>query len=105
LLDGRTCVAMAFDRRVAAICVDLGGRDHLSTIEVALVEAFAGACVTLDALNAKLLLGEKINLPEFAQVSNSVCRLASRLGLKRVPKPVPDLRDYLASLSAEDVAP
>jgi hypothetical protein len=50
-LDGRTNAAKFFDQLVADIEADLGGREHLSTIERALVEAFAGAAVTLYHLN------------------------------------------------------
>jgi hypothetical protein len=42
-LDGRTNAAKVFDRLVSDIEGDLGGHDQLSTIERALVEAFAGA--------------------------------------------------------------
>lgn len=100
-LDGRTCVAKAWDERVAAICTDLGGRDQLSTVQLALVEAFAGACVNLDAMNAKMLMGKPNDLAHFAQVSTTCCRLASRLGLKRVPKDVtpPSVADYLAHVN------
>jgi hypothetical protein len=42
-LDGRTNAAKVFDGLVSDIEGDLGGHDQLSTIERALVEAFAGA--------------------------------------------------------------
>ena len=60
-LDGRTIVAKVFDRLVAAIHADLGGRDQLSAIELALVEAFAGAAVTLDHINTRILTGTEID--------------------------------------------
>src|SRR5262245_66655233 len=59
-IDGRTNAAKVFDRLVSNIETDLGGRDQLSAIELALVEAFAGAAVTLENLNTRLLLGEEI---------------------------------------------
>jgi hypothetical protein len=95
VLDGRTAVAKAFDKLAGDIHSDLGGRDQLSAIELALVEAFVGASVTLDQLNAKLLLGEKIDLSQHAQASNAMVRIASRLGLRRRPRDVtPDPLDY-----------
>jgi hypothetical protein len=96
VLDKRTAVAKAFDRLVSDIHSDLGGRDQLSAIELALVEAFVGASVTLDQLNAKLLLGESINLAEHAQASNAMVRIGSRLGLQRRTRDVlPTLAQYL----------
>ena len=59
-LDGRTSAAKVFDRLVAAIEADLGGADQLSAIERNLIQAFAGAAVTLHHLNARLMAGEEI---------------------------------------------
>ena len=87
-LDGRTNAAKLFDRLAADIEADLGGRDQLSTIERALIEAFCGATVTMHALNAKLALGEEIDLTQHAQAANVMVRLASRLGLQRRAKDV-----------------
>ena len=96
MLDQRTNVAKAFNRLVADIYSDLGGRDHLSAIELALVEAFAGASIALDQLNAKLLLGEDIDLGQYMQASSTMVRIGSRLGLQRRTRDVtPDLREYL----------
>jgi hypothetical protein len=96
VIDGRTSVAKAFDKLVDDIHSDLGGREALSAIELALVEAFVGASVTLDQLNAKLLLGEKIDLSQHSQASNAMVRIASRLGLRRRPRDVtpPDPLQY-----------
>jgi hypothetical protein len=82
-LDGRTNAAKLFDRLVADIEADLAGRDQLSAIERALVEAFAGAYVSLSHLNTKLALGEPIDLGMHAQCVGAMVRVASRLGLQR----------------------
>jgi hypothetical protein len=82
-LDGRTNAAKAFDALVSSIEADLGGRSELSTIELALVEAFAGAAVTMQHLNTQLALGQPIDLGEHAHVVGAMVRVASRLGLAR----------------------
>jgi hypothetical protein len=95
-LDGRTNAAKYFDQLVADIENDLAGRDQLSTIERALIEAFAGAAVTLQHLNTKLALGEAIDLSQHAQCVGAMVRVASRLGLQRRAKDIsPTLSDYL----------
>jgi hypothetical protein len=95
-LDGRTNAAKLFDRLITDIEVDLGGRDQLSTIERQLVEAFAGACVTMQNLNTRLALGETIDLSEHAQAVSAMVRVASRLGLQRRMKDVgPSLGELL----------
>jgi hypothetical protein len=78
-LDGRTNAAKVFDRLVLDIEIDLGGHDQLSTIERALVEAFAGACVTLQHLNTQLALGQTIDLAQHAQAVSAMvlCCVAS----------------------------
>ena len=101
-LDKRTNASKLFDRLIADIESDLGGRDELSTIELQLVEAFAGACVSLQHLNCLLALGEKIDLSQHASAVSAIVRVASRLGLSRRAKPVLDLyRDVLPALAAK----
>src|SRR5947199_7232263 len=55
-LDGRTNAARMFDRMASSIADDLGGPGRLSTIQLALIEAFTGAAVTLHHLNTQLAL-------------------------------------------------
>jgi hypothetical protein len=82
-IDGRTNASKVFERLAADIYADLGGRDALSAIELALVEAFCGAACMLDNLNTRLLLGEQIDLGQHAQAVSAMVRVASRLGLQR----------------------
>jgi hypothetical protein len=108
-LDGRTIVAKVFDQLVAAIHADLGGRDQLTAIELALVEAFAGASVTLNHLNTRILTGAEIDnalITAHAASISAMVRVASRLGLQRRAKPVPSLDQYLAlrAQNGENVA-
>jgi hypothetical protein len=100
-LDGRTSAAKALDKLVADIEADLGGRDPLSTIELALIEAFAGATVTLQHLNTRLALGQEIDLSQHAQAVSSMVRVASRLGLQRRAREfIPDPLDYARAHSS-----
>ena len=85
-----------FDRLVGDIESDLGGRDQLTAIEWSLVEAYAGAALVLDNLNARLLRGEAIDIGEHAQAVSAMVRVAARLGIRRRQRNVtPSLRDYL----------
>jgi len=94
-LDGRTNAAKLFDRLIRDIEIDLGGRDQLSTIELALIEAFAGAAVTLQHLNTQLALGQEIDLSQHAQAVSAMVRVAGRLGLQRRAREItPDPLDY-----------
>ena len=91
MIDGRSNAAKLYDRLVVDIENDLGQREHLSTIQRALIEAFAGATVTLSNLNTRLLLGEKIDLTEHSAAINAMVKVATRLGIARIPRDIDDL--------------
>ena len=102
-LDKRTNACKFFDRLACDIWADLGGRDQLTAIELALVEAFCGAAVTLENLNTRLLLGEEIDLGQHAQAVSAMVRVASRLGLERRAKDIgPSLANYLKQQQAAE---
>jgi hypothetical protein len=94
-LDGRTNAAKYFDQLVSDIESDLN-RDQLSAIERQLVEAFAGAAVTLQHLNTQLALGQQIDVSQHAQCVGAMVRVATRLGLSRRSRDIgPTLSDIL----------
>jgi hypothetical protein len=105
-LDGRTGAAKFFDRMCVDIEADLGGHDQLSTIERALVEAFAGAAITLQNLNTRLALGQEIDLSQHAQAVSAMVRVASRLGLQRRTKDIGllDPLEYARQVDAQEAA-
>src|SRR6516225_11060230 len=77
-LDGRTKARKRFDAVVDGIASDLGGEAHLTTVQRHLVEAFAGCAVVVHDINARLLLGQPIDVSEAAQAVSSLVRLAQR---------------------------
>jgi hypothetical protein len=94
-LDGRSNACKEFDRIVSGIESDLGGKDRLSTVQAALVEAFAGAAVHVNNLNVRLLTGETVDLTEHSAAIGAMVRVASRIGLSRAPRDVtPDPLTY-----------
>ena len=92
-----------FNALVASVETDLGGRDQLSAIERALVEAFASSTIVLNNLSTKMLMGEKIDTSEHSAAVGAMVRVATRLGLRRRPKDVsvPSLARYLATKGRE----
>ena len=103
-LDGRRNAVATFDKHARAIQTDLGGADQLSAIQLDLIEAFVGQSLVMQTLNAKVMLGEEIDLGLAALVAGAMCRLATRLGVKRVARDVtpPSLAVYLASKEAAE---
>jgi hypothetical protein len=95
-LDGRTRARKQFDAIANGIASDLGGEDHLSTVQRNLVEAFAGAAVHVHDLNARLLKGEPVDVLTHSQAISSMVRIAARIGINRVARDVsPNLQEYL----------
>ena len=102
-LDGRTKAAQTFIRTASETSRGLGGEDHLSAIQKHLVEAFAGVAVHLGDLHTRLLLGEKIDICEHATAVSTMVRIAQRVGVKRIPRDVTSVREYLDHVETETV--
>jgi hypothetical protein len=103
-LDGRTTAAKQFDAVVHGIANDLGGESELSTVQKHLVEAFAGISLIVGDTNARLLLGEVIDVLQHATAVSTMVRTAQRIGLQRVPKQVETLEEHLQTLKNKPVA-
>ena len=101
-LDGRTKARKTFDTIARAIAQDLGGEAALSTVQKHLVEAFAGAAISVNHLNAQLLIGAEVDICAHSQAISTLVRVASRIGLGRVARELPSLSEYLRSLPKDE---
>jgi hypothetical protein len=99
-LDGRTKARKQFDAVVEGIASDLGGEARLTTVQRHLVEAFAGCAVVVHDINARLLLGQPIDVSEAAQAVSSLVRLAQRIGVGRRMLDVTDLTDHITKVES-----
>ena len=107
-LDGRTNAAKTFDAIARAIALDLGGEAALSTVQKHLVEAFAGVAITVNDMNARMALGQEVDVLQQSQAISTLVRLASRIGVRRIAKDVtrPNVSEYLEHRAKQrDVAP
>jgi hypothetical protein len=100
-LDGRTKASKQFDAIAQGIADDIKGSGELSTIQLHLVEAFAGCAIIINAINAQLLSGGAIDVTEHSQAASTLVRLASRLGLHRRMRDANDLTEHIARLEAD----
>jgi hypothetical protein len=90
-LNGSTLAAQMYDTVVAAVIVDLGGFDNISTLELGLIECYAGAKVAANYLHGELKAGAVIDhgfLASHSFVSNTMVKTGARLGLHRRSRPV-----------------
>jgi len=114
-IDGRTTLGRTLGAWRTRLIADLGGQDSLSIQETALVDLAVRTKLLLDSVDAWLLqqhslvnARKRALLPvvrERTQLADALARYLTMLGLKRRPKPVPSLEDYLASRTHNDGQP
>ena len=65
---------------MSAITANLGiPAARMTAMQKAMIGAFAGCSVKLDSLNARLLLGEDVDLIEYTTAATTLARLSQRL--------------------------
>ena len=104
-VDGRSAAARRFYDLVASLTSDAGGDAAMSETRRQLVRRFAALAVLAETMESRLTVGETIDLAEYCTTSSTLVRLASRLGLGRAQKLVPQLRDYLEAKAKPPASP
>lgn len=87
-LDGRTHAAQLYDRLYANIAADAGGEDQLSAIQRELITAFCAVSLRLNDMSTRALIGQNIELSDLSLAASTLVRIASRIGITRVPRQV-----------------
>jgi hypothetical protein len=98
-LDRRTAAHRRTAELIERIEVDLGGADRLSTAQRQVIRRAALLGAMLEDQGMRWLSGEPIDMAMFCNMTSTEKRLFEAIGMKRVPKPVPTLQDYIASKS------
>jgi hypothetical protein len=80
-LDGRPAAKKRFEVIVSNIAADLG--DNLTTAQMEIVEAFAGVTITVQDQNARLLLGQEVDLQRHAAAINMLMQMVQFFGVVR----------------------
>jgi hypothetical protein len=96
-IDWRSQTARRYTDLVAAVCVDQGGADRMSEAKLQLARRFAALAVQAEQLESRLANGEAINIAEYSQLTSTLVRVITRLGIERHAKTVPSLAEYLAA--------
>lgn len=95
-IDGRSREARRYRDILAALVAHLGGDDHVTEVRRHLAKRAAALTVWCEIEEAKLALGEEIDIGAFTTAVNSLRRLLQDIGFDRVAKDVTSLSDYLA---------
>jgi hypothetical protein len=100
-LDGRSPGARRFRDLVNAYVADMGGRDNCSEVKLGLLRRLAATTVLAEAMEAKAVNGETVDVSTFCNLASTTVRLAQRVGIERVPKDVspPSVDSYVEASS------
>jgi hypothetical protein len=101
-VNGRSGAARRFRDLVSSYISDMGGLDRCSEIKLGLLRRLAAATVQAELLEAKMVNGEPVDVGQLCTLASTTVRIASRLGLERVPRDVETLSEYLERKYAED---
>jgi hypothetical protein len=96
-VDGRSTIARRYRDISCAILADSAGAEQCSETRLQLIRRFAAAAVLAEQMEATLANGGEIDIAEHCQLSSTMVRLATRLGIERVPKDI----SYDAELERE----
>jgi hypothetical protein len=100
-VDGRSVVARRYRDIIGAVMSDQGGAENLSETRLQLIRRFSGASVLAEQIEARLALGEQIDIREYSLLVSTMVRVAQRLGIERRAKNVtPSLGQYLSNRKA-----
>ena len=95
-LDGRTGIAQLMRERYSVFTDDLGGAERLSYAQRSLCERALWLEYWLADQERTLAAGGKFDVGKWVQAANSLQGILSKLGLRKVPRDVQDLTEYLA---------
>ena len=95
-VDERSLTARRYREVSAAITSDLGGETHLSEAQDQIVRSAAGLVVMREALDARVVNGEQVDVAEYCRISNSLRRLLATIGLERRAHDVTPTIDEIA---------
>ena len=99
-LDGRLGLARELRQRFETLTNDLGGSDSLSYAQRSLCERALWLEYWLATQEKDLANGGEFDVGKWTQATNSLQGIFAKLGLKRVPKDVPDLQDWIKQREA-----
>jgi hypothetical protein len=101
-IDGRSATARRYRDIASQILNDQGGEARCSESRLQLIRRFAAAAVLAENLEAKLAGGENIDVTQHALLCSTLTRLATRIGIDRIPRDLtPTLNEYLAARALE----
>jgi hypothetical protein len=98
--DGRLRAVQGFRRMRRALIEDSGGPERVSAARLAVIDVLAQAAAIAREEFAAYVTNPGHDPARFTSLANAVIGGARQLGLERVAKDVPNLREYLEQAAA-----
>lgn len=100
-VDGRTRLVRVVRRTRADVTQALGGSDAITPQQAIAIRMLAEAEALRQAIFAEAANGCPINVGDYAALATQGQRALKLLGMRRIAKDVPTLREYLAKAKEE----
>jgi hypothetical protein len=94
-MNGNNPQARRFRDLVNGFVADMGGIERCSEVKVGLLRRLAAVTTLSEAIEARVIEGQEVDIGTMCQLASTCMRLSVRLGLERVQKQVPSLDQYL----------
>lgn len=106
-IDWRSAIARRYTDLIATVCDNKGGCERMSEAQLQLARRFAALSVQLEQYETRLVNGESIDISEYAQLTSTLVRVVSRLGIGKVSNGdgLSPLQRHLASIKQIDHEP
>jgi hypothetical protein len=100
-IDGRSIIARRYRDISFAIFQDAGGIEQCSEARQQLIRRFAAASVIAEGMEADLVNNKSISIADHVQLSSTLTRLASRIGIDRrnIRDVTPSVEAYVAHIN------
>src|ERR1019366_9473885 len=102
-VDGRSQTSRRYRNISFAIFQDAGGVEQCSEARQQLIRRFAACSAIAEKMESELANGKPINIAEHSQLSSTLTRLATRIGIDRRAHDItpPSVEAYVAHLNAK----
>ncbi|HJQ59525.1 MAG TPA: hypothetical protein VJ890_21640 [Vineibacter sp.] len=99
-VDGRSQVGRRFGQVAAQVAADIGGPEVMSEAQIQLARTTAGLVVLREQLDRRLARRRRVDVADYTRLSNSLTRVLSAIGIKRLPRDVtpPTIEQYAAQV-------
>jgi hypothetical protein len=82
----------------------MGGLGQCSDIKLGLLRRLAAVTVQAEALEARMINGEAVDISTLCTLASTTVRISQRLGVERVPRNVTDIDPLTYAREAREAA-